>query len=544
VSTQTPRLAGKRPIVRACAAGLALLAIALAAPRAALAQSQVAATNPNIRYEGHWGVSGSRATTVNSGSRIALRFTGSRLVGLFDVSSITNPPQVYVRIDGGAPALYWVDRPSITLASGLRHAVHRADIAVKDVDERANRWVAPLQSGLIVTGFGLDDGAALRPLPPRTGPRIEFLGDSITQGVRAVGPQIGPRGADATTDYAWLVGTAFHASFHQVGFGAQGILRPGGGEVPPAPAAFGLNFAGSAAPDTPAPQAVVVNQGTNDALNGISAADFQPAYAGYLRQLRTAWPHAWIFAMRPFGGYFATEIAAAANDLNDPRIVYVDTSGWLRPQEFTDGLHPTFAGHTVVAARLKRIIAARTGWHSVAIRPAASALLAAGSTPGFEATTSSAWEAGEHVLSTAVTSATPLHSAPPYDGTQALDVTSTAAPLTDWREIHVEFGRPLRVPARARDLFACVAVAGSTTSFFDVRLTAFTPRNELQSTTDTIPNLSGFLPWDRVHLNLRRWPRPARIAGLSIAVRGEGDSTPGALSFQLDDIGWTSLHDG
>jgi hypothetical protein len=114
------------------------------------------------------------------------------------------------------------------------------------------------------------------------------------------------------------------------------------------------------------------------------------------------------------------------------------------------------------------------------------------------------------------------------------------APLSDWRELHLRLSRPARLP-RAHDLFAYVAVAGATTPFFDVRLTAFTARGAIESITDTIPNLAGFLPWDRVHLNLGRG---ARITGFSVAVRGEGDSTPGALSFQLDDIGWTNLRNG
>jgi GDSL-like lipase/acylhydrolase family protein len=383
-----------RKLIR-LAAAWPLLAIAVAAPAAARADGTVvAATHAGIRYQGHWDLSGSRATTVNSGSRITLRFTGRRLVGRFDVSSITNPPQIYVSIDRRAPALLWVDRPAITLASGLRKGAHRADIAVKDVDERANRWVPPLQSGLIITGYELDAGAALRPVPRGSGPRMEFLGDSITQGVRAVGPQIGPRGADATKDYAWLTGTAFGADFHQVGFGAQGILRPGGGQVPPAPAAFGLNFAGSPAPDTPAPRAVVVNQGTNDALNGVPSAQFQPAYEAYLRRLRSAWPNAWIFALRPFGGYFATEIAKSVSDLGDRRIVYVDTTGWLSPPDFMDGLHPTYAGHTVVTHRLTRVTAARTGWRARVIRPATTALLT-----GFESAGARSWEPGQHLLS-------------------------------------------------------------------------------------------------------------------------------------------------
>jgi hypothetical protein len=139
---------------------------------------------------------------------------------------------------------------------------------------------------------------------------------------------------------------------------------------------------------------------------------------------------------------------------------------------------------------------------------------------------------------------TPPNGAPPYDGSQSPAVTSTVAPLTDWREIHLDFDRPLRVPEHARELFAYIAVAGGTASVFDVRLTAHTVTGQLEETTDTILNLAGFLPWSRVKLNLdRRWGR-APITGLSIAVRGEGDSTAGALSFQVDDIGWTELRDG
>lgn len=72
-----------------------------------------------------------------------------------------------------------------------------------------------------------------------------FLGDWITQGVRAMGPQIGPDGADATTDYAWLVGNAFHSDFQQVGFGAQGITHGGNGNVPAAAASLLFNYQGS-----------------------------------------------------------------------------------------------------------------------------------------------------------------------------------------------------------------------------------------------------------------------------------------------------------
>jgi hypothetical protein len=74
----------------------------------------------------------------------------------------------------------------------------RPSITVKDVDERANRWSPPLLSGLLLTGFRLDPAAHPLPAPAPDEHRIEFLGDSITQGVRAIGPEIGVTGSDAT----------------------------------------------------------------------------------------------------------------------------------------------------------------------------------------------------------------------------------------------------------------------------------------------------------------------------------------------------------
>ena len=384
-------------------------ALAICAP--ARAQSApVAPNDANLRYEGRWDVKPTAATTVNSGSRLFVRFTGTRLAATFDTSTITNPAHLYVSIDGGPMQLHRLGTATVELADGLTPGAHDALIAVKDVDERANRWVPPLRSGLILTGLLVDPGAGTLPLPAATGPRMAFFGDSITQGVRAVGAQIGPNGADATADYAWPTGTAFGAQFAQVGFGAQGIVVNGGGSVPNAGNAFALNFQGSPADPAFVPQAVVINQGTND--GGASSATFRPAYLAYLRQVRAAWPEAWIFAMRPFNGAHAADIGGAVADAADARIVFVDTTDWLPARsEFTDGLHPTAAAHVVAARRLIDVISQSTGW--TAAKPAAptTRLLT-----GFEDGDPSAWSPGELVGSVAVTQAAPASGAAPYDG--------------------------------------------------------------------------------------------------------------------------------
>ena len=508
-----------------------LLLAVLAAPVVpAAAETVVAADHQDIRYLGRWGSLGAAMATVNSGSGAVLRFTGRHIAVTFDQSTVTYPPQIYLRIDRGAPVLYTVDRDRIDVT--VRPGVHTLEITVKDVDERANRWNPPLLSGLLLTGFRLDPGARTLPPPAPESRRIEFLGDSITQGVRAIGPELGVTGSDATKDYAWLTGKALRADFRQVGFGAQGIVRPGGGEVPPAAQALPFTFAGSPVDPTYVPQAVVVNQGTNDALGGVDPVTFQAGYLDYLRHIRTTWPDAWIFAMRPLGGYFAGEIAAAAAAVDD-HVVYVDTTGWLTATDYTDGLHPTSAGHLRVAHRLAPIVAGRLGWTSGEVATPRVELLAAGAAPGFESATAPGWMPGAYV------SAVGTVAAQPYDGRAALQATSTVAPLGEWRTVSLR--ARLRLPSGARELFVYVSpdLAGGTV--YDARLTVTQGRRTLTAESAGLPHLAGFIPWNRLHVTL---PDNAPVTGISVSVRVEGSSDSGLVSFQVDDVGWTDVRDG
>jgi lysophospholipase L1-like esterase len=456
-------------------------------------ETVVAANHPDIRYLGRWGRLGDAMVTVSSGSRVVLRFTGRHIAATFDQSTVTHPPQLYTRIDGGAAVLSTVDRSGLELAAHPlpRGRVHTLEIVVKDVDERANRWTPPLLSGLLLTGFRLDPGARTLPPPAPGNRRIEFLGDSITQGVRAIGPEIGVTGSDSTKDYAWLTGRALHADFRQVGFGAQGIVQSGGGQVPPAARSLALNFAGSPVDPAYVPQAVVVNQGSNDALGEVEPAVFQAEYLAYLRQIRATWPAAWIFAMGPLGGYFAQEIAAAA--ATDDRVVHVDTAGWLSATDFTDGLHPTYAGHLRVAHRLAPIIAGRLGWTAAEVPDPRVELLAV---PGFQPT--------------------------PVDG---------------WHTVSLPPGTRLRLPAGARDLFVYVSPDLAAGTEYDVRLTVTQGGRPLTAEANGLPQLP-FIPRNRLHVNLSGH---APVTGISVGVRVAGTPQP---SFQVDDVGWTDVRDG
>ena len=350
-----------------------LVSAALATTSAlTFAATFVPPNNPNIQYMGHWDRQPLVSTTNNSGASILFGFTGQHLSGQFVASALTAPHQceIYVSIDGSTPVRIirdgttQVDFTPIALTPGS----HTVELVVKDVDEHNNRWNPPLLSSIGFQGFLIDDGASALPgvskwLGWSSGaPKMEFYGDSITQGVRALAMTAEPSGNDGTRDYAYLIGKAFDANFNQVGFGSQGITRGGGGSVPMAGLSFGFNFGGSPADPTFIPDVVVINQGTND--SAATSATFVPLYTTFLQTVRAKYPSAWILAMRPFRGDHAADISNVVTALADSRIVYIDTTGWLLGNnvDYTEtgaGLHPNEAGHAK-AARLLIPIIART----------------------------------------------------------------------------------------------------------------------------------------------------------------------------------------
>jgi hypothetical protein len=329
----------------------------------------IPAGDTRIRYMGRWDNRPEGAITVNSGASLLFRFSGGGLRGVFQ--TVGSPPQIYVTVDGGEKRLLNVDAAELDLApAGLPDGPHTLLLEVKDVNQNTNRWTPPLQSALIFLGFvPAAGGAALDPAPALTGRwsadalRLEFYGDSITEGVRALSMVTSPEGSDGTRTYSYLTAVALGANLSQVGFGAQGILRGGGGGVPAAAVAFPLNFAGSPRrAGAPEPQVVVINQGTND--GGASPTLFEPAYLAFLQQVRAAFPRALIAAMRPFNGSQDAAIHAAVQAMRDPRVIYIDTDGWLElvnSPDYTEqptGLHPSLVGHAKAAVRLTEALAA------------------------------------------------------------------------------------------------------------------------------------------------------------------------------------------
>ncbi|TDD14747.1 G-D-S-L family lipolytic protein [Kribbella turkmenica] len=302
--------------------------------------------------EGQWGHQPGVAITVNSGSRISFSFAGERLQLLFDTNGLTVPPHLWITVDDGEPALHLVENPVIELSAP--DGRHQVEVVVKDVNEHVNRWNPPFECAVVFAGLVLDVHSRLRLSGRPGGPRLEFYGDSITQGVLALSTHPESAGADGTASYAYLTGRAFGGTSYQVGFGRQGIFRPGNGDVPPGVESFGWNFAGSPAERVEQPDVVVINLGVNDET-------LEPAqYAGFVRRVRAAYPDTTIVSLTPFNGRHNDVIQAAVKSLDDANLVLVDTTGWITEADTTDGVHPSVPGHAKIADHLVTALGTHT----------------------------------------------------------------------------------------------------------------------------------------------------------------------------------------
>ena len=316
-----------------------------------------------IHYYGRWDVRADRAITVNSGSHVGATFTGTGISARFDtaVNMASDMPTLAWQIDDGE----WKEADlaaTVSLATGLTAGTHTVTLMARSMDENQSRWTPPLVSSTTFLGFTVTGGALQASVRP-TRPKIELLGDSITEGVNIWMSHNGQTRKcwrdDARIAYASQTAQMLGAEWRQVGFGYLGILKTGNGGVPKANDSFNW-FYKDVPRDAWQADMVVVNEGTND--SGAAAATFRTGYAQYLTTIRAAYPNARLVALRPFNGSQAAPIKAevdARNAAGDMRVYYVDTTGWLAASDYDDGLHPNAQGSgkaaTALAAALKTI---------------------------------------------------------------------------------------------------------------------------------------------------------------------------------------------
>ncbi len=312
----------------------------------------------SIRLTGRWEKGETCATTTANGSYFEFKFKGKNATIIFDTVGCPNPlPHLFIQLDSGAMVETAVDAYLRIRASD--DTEHICKVIMKSSVEEFNRWFSPLESKISFVGIDTDE-----PLPIGEDTRkiIEFVGDSITEGVLVNADYFGDGGDerysvgilnrvfqdDSTSTYAFLTAEKLNLRPVFMGYGAVGVTKSGQGKVPKASVSYPYNFDGS--PITREnPDFILINHGANDRGNGVKM--YLEDYEALLNVIIKMNPSAKIISLSAFCGAFHTELKEFINTYNEKHntnIFFIDSFGWV-PEE---PLHPLTDGHKIIAEKL------------------------------------------------------------------------------------------------------------------------------------------------------------------------------------------------
>lgn len=311
----------------------------------------------SIRLTGRWDRGDAAATCTATGSYIEFAFRGTLAVARFDIENNMLPYlHLWIEIDGGDRVEVPIDR---YLRIWTKHdGDHVCRIIYKGGTEVSDRWFLPLRGK--VTFLGVQTETPL-PIAPDDRPTIEFVGDSITEGVLIdTDFHEGARAPftldqlsrcyldDVCATYAWLTAEALGLRPVFMGYGAVGVTRAGCAGVPAAPESYPFNFENSPITHKPCDY-ILINHGAND--RGKDPEVYAQKYAELLDVIRARNPQSVIICLSAFCGVHHETLGKTVEEYNKTHgcnVHFIDSDGWIPPTP----VHPLRDGHRTVAEHL------------------------------------------------------------------------------------------------------------------------------------------------------------------------------------------------
>lgn len=298
-------------------------------------------------------------TTTAPGSYFELAFKGETALLYFEVGMLPMPaPHLWIEVDGGAAIEVPVDRYLRVMANGDGNHIVR--VSYKGGMEQLPRWYMPVMGCVSFIGA---EAAAPGELPADNRKIIEFVGDSITEGVlldmdyaevppNTIDQHNRVYQDDNRATYASLTAARLNLRPMFQAYGAVGLTRAGCGAVPRAGLIYpyvydGVPYTGEK------PDIVVINHGAND--RGTDAAEYIMRYEELIDIVRASVPDAIIVCLTAFCGGFDSDVVEFVekyNQTHEKPIHCISSKGWV-PLE---PLHPPREGHRIIADHLTPLL--------------------------------------------------------------------------------------------------------------------------------------------------------------------------------------------
>ena len=287
--------------------------------------------------------------TLNDGSSFYFLTDGAKSFDVEFTLITEQTPYFAYSIDGSDPIRQLITSPTVTLPSDGKHAVC---IFTDGMYAYEGKW--NYERGFALKGVTVDEGVLLGIMP--RGKIIAYYGDSITEGIAALGDGNSSQTNSATSSYPYFCSKNLGAITHNVGYSASGVCKEG--SFMPFITAIDHISRSTKVDDSFKPDVIVVNHGTND--TAYESTEFIAELKKALNRLVEKYPDTPIFYMIPFSQRRAGDIRSAISQCNGKsNITIVETQTWNI--QFTDGIHPTAQGAKVAGEKLAAAIEAKLG---------------------------------------------------------------------------------------------------------------------------------------------------------------------------------------
>lgn len=285
--------------------------------------------------------------TNTGGSAIYFKVTGSKYVKVNFLSNAVVTPYFAYSVDGGDMKRQSVSKGRISVGNTKTHYVR---LVIDAISESEKRWE---EAGVAVKSVkAVSKDGVVAAVSPRN-EAIAFYGDSITEGVRALGMELSPKGTSATRGYAWHCARQLNMVPHYFGYGGSGIFENGSFHRCIDAVERASAYRKAASYDA---QIIVMLYGTNDVYTYGDL--YVNEYRRAIKTLHEKHPKAQIMAVIPFNQIHADEIRKAASYCK-PYCKVIETASWRL--SYTDGMHPNAAGAKKAGKNLAKAIAGKTG---------------------------------------------------------------------------------------------------------------------------------------------------------------------------------------
>ncbi|HEX3904078.1 MAG TPA: SGNH/GDSL hydrolase family protein [Polyangia bacterium] len=307
-----------------------------------------------------------------SGTGFVAQLSGTGLSAALTVTN-SNEPYLFKAVVDGAP------QPVFTVANGAGTYVLATGLAAGNHTVELYRQTEGPEGDATLTGLTVEGGTLLDP-PAGPARLIEVIGDSITAGYGDLGmlsdSDCFPTESDWDS-YASVAARAVGAEVSTIAASGRGVYRNYGGDMTGTmPILYPLTLANDSAPLWDfhiAPQAVVINLGTNDISNskGDPGQPFEDAYLALVQTVRAKYPQAYIVCIiGPLlsGGDLQTieghiqVVVDMVNAAGDARVEFFDQIAAQPTAAAACQYHPNVTEQTLMGNQLAAELQAKLGW--------------------------------------------------------------------------------------------------------------------------------------------------------------------------------------